>query len=493
MITARKNVLVIAASDSGGGAGVERDCRTVFDLGCHCLTAVTALTAQNTCRVADIRETDPEFLKTCLNNLQEDFVPGAIKIGLIPSIRSLQVIQEFLEQLGDKRPFTIYDPVLTATAGQTMSTLTPEDLQASGFLAKVDLITPNLPELALLTRSSQATGDYAEICRQTQILMESFSGSVLVTGGHNNQAGYIYDLLHCPMAQPVVFRSRYFSQNTKHGTGCAVSSAVAAFIAQDMFPEDACTAAIMYVGKAISNGYCPGTGAGTPDSGFDYDDVNFLPQIISDYTSLSEKISFQKEDRDLGLYPVVPSSLWVERLLKAGVKTIQLRIKDTNQPDLEEEICRSIDLGRKYDARVYIDDHWALAVKHQAYGVHLGQEDLLTADLQLIADAGIRLGVSTHGYFEIARVLPLHPSYIALGHIFPTATKVMKSHPQGLVMLNHYARLLKDIPTVAIGGIKEDTLPQVWATGVSGVAVVTAITKAQDPEKSARKLMELMK
>ncbi len=134
----------------------------------------------------------------------------------------------------------------------------------------------------------------------------------------------------------------------------------------------------------------------------------------------------------LGLYPVVDSVDWVRRLLEAGVKTLQIRIKDLPDADVEPAIIEAIALGRQHDARLFINDYWRLAVKHQAYGIHLGQEDLDTTDLLAIHQAGLRLGVSTHDDAELKRAISVRPSYIALGHVFPTQTKEMSSAPQGL-------------------------------------------------------------
>ena len=103
----------------------------------------------------------------------------------------------------------------------------------------------------------------------------------------------------------------------------------------------------------------------------------------------------------LGLYPVVDSVEWIQRLLEAGVRTLQLRIKDKRDEEVEADVIAAIALGRRYHARLFINDYWRLAIKHQAYGVHLGQEDLETTDLNAIRKAGLRLGVSTHDDMEI--------------------------------------------------------------------------------------------
>lgn len=192
----------------------------------------------------------------------------------------------------------------------------------------------------------------------------------------------------------------------------------------------------------------------------------------------------------LGLYPVVDSVAWIERLLSAGVKTLQLRIKDKHDHEVEADVIAAIALGRRYDARLFINDYWRLAIKHQAYGVHLGQEDLETTDLEAIRAAGLRLGVSTHDDMEIDVALAARPSYIALGHVFPTQTKQMPSAPQGLEQLaRHIERL--DYPTVAIGGISLERAPAVLATGVGSIAVVSAITQADDWQVATAELLQL--
>lgn len=206
------------------------------------------------------------------------------------------------------------------------------------------------------------------------------------------------------------------------------------------------------------------------------------------------------QKNSLGLYPVVNDVAWIERLLPLGIKTIQLRIKDPQQSDLEAQIVRAIELGRQYDAQVFINDYWQLAVKHGAFGVHLGQDDIEQSNLTLLQQAGVRLGLSTHGYYELLRIVQIRPSYIALGHIFPTTTKQMPSKPQGLVRLALYQQLLNTIPyaqakgypTVAIGGIDLTNASQVWECGVSSLAVVRAITLAEKPQEVIQAFKRIM-
>ncbi|MEI2266580.1 thiamine phosphate synthase [Erwinia sp. CGal63] len=193
----------------------------------------------------------------------------------------------------------------------------------------------------------------------------------------------------------------------------------------------------------------------------------------------------------LGLYPVVDTVAWIERLLAAGVRTIQLRIKDLPEEAVEEDIAAAVALGKRYRARLFINDYWRLAIKYDAYGVHLGQEDLDIADLDAIYRAGLRLGLSTHDDVELDRALVERPSYIALGHVFPTQTKEMPSSPQGLAELRRHVARLSGISTVAIGGISLQKAPEVLATGVGSIAVVSAITQAADWQEATAKLLAL--
>ena len=198
----------------------------------------------------------------------------------------------------------------------------------------------------------------------------------------------------------------------------------------------------------------------------------------------------------LGLYPVLPDADWVERVLGFGVKTVQLRRKTAAAGQLSaaltQDIARCVAAGRRHDAQVFINDHWQAAIDAGAYGVHLGQEDIHTADLHALCAAGVRLGLSSHGYYEVLVALHFRPSYIAFGAIFATATKAMPTAPQGLARLARYVRLLDSVvPLVAIGGIDGDVLPDVLATGVGCAAVVRAVTEAPDPPAAVSALQQM--
>ena len=198
--------------------------------------------------------------------------------------------------------------------------------------------------------------------------------------------------------------------------------------------------------------------------------------------------AFTSCPKQLGLYAVLPDAAWVARMARAGVPTVQLRFKSGDEEAIEREVRVAVEAVRGTDALLFINDHWQAAITAGAYGVHLGQEDLATADLPAIRAAGLRLGLSSHGYAEMLRVDSFSPSYIAMGAVYPTTLKQMATAPQGTGRLAAYARLMRDYPLVAIGGIDSSKLPEVLASGVGSVAVVRALVTAAQPEVAVAKL-----
>jgi len=190
----------------------------------------------------------------------------------------------------------------------------------------------------------------------------------------------------------------------------------------------------------------------------------------------------------LGLYAVLPDAAWVGRMARAGVPTVQLRFKSDDASAIRREVQAAVAAVRGTEALLFINDHWRAALEAGAYGVHLGQEDMDVADLATIRAAGLRLGLSSHGYAEMLRADRVSPSYIAMGAVFPTTLKRMATAPQGTGRLHAYARLMRDYPLVAIGGIDGEKMPQVISSGVGSVAVVRAITGADNPEAAAAQL-----
>jgi len=202
--------------------------------------------------------------------------------------------------------------------------------------------------------------------------------------------------------------------------------------------------------------------------------------------------AFKECPKRLGLYGVMPDADWVKRMVEAELPTVQLRFKSEDRYKIRKQIKESVKAVEGSKTLLFINDFWEEAIDAQAYGVHLGQEDLDTADLEKIRAAGLRLGLSTHGYAELAHADRFCPSYIAMGAVFATNLKKMPTAPQGLGRLYQYAKLMSHYPLVAIGGIDQESIHVVAKSGVGSVAVVRAITQAKDPKAAVKHLQALM-
>lgn len=184
----------------------------------------------------------------------------------------------------------------------------------------------------------------------------------------------------------------------------------------------------------------------------------------------------------LGIYPLVDRADKLLTLFENGVTTAQLRIKDLSGEALQSEVRQAIDYAKRFDARLFINDAWREAIAEQAYGVHLGQEDceaLTKTDWHQLRTSGLRLGISTHTLDEMAYALSVRPSYIAIGPVFETQSKVLDYETTGLSRLGEWVaglnRQAASIPIVAIGGIDQANLPKVIKAGVHGVAMMGSV------------------
>ena len=186
------------------------------------------------------------------------------------------------------------------------------------------------------------------------------------------------------------------------------------------------------------------------------------------------------------VYPIVDSAAWIRRLLPAGVRLVQLRVKDRPTAELRADVRESKHLCKRAGAQLVVNDHWQLALEEGCDFVHLGQGDLDTADVPALRRAAIRIGISTHDDAELARALSFAPDYVALGPIYPTLLKVMAFAPQGLARIGEWKRRIGAIPLVAIGGITLERLPGVLAAGADSAAVVNDIVRNEAPEERMR-------
>ena len=257
-----KSVLAIAGSDSSGGAGIQADIKTILANGCYAMTAITALTAQNTMGVQGISESAPEFLKLQIDTVFQDIVPDAVKVGMVSSARLIEVIADSLNAYKVKN--AVIDPVMVSTSG---SRLLEEDAISSltdRLFPAASVITPNIPEAELLTGLKINNED--DMRKAGCVLAERYNVSVLVKGGHSvNDAT---DLLICNGKEYWMAGDRINNPNT-HGTGCTLSSAIASNLAKGYDLVDSVDRAKQYISGALAHGINIGHGSGPLNHGWD--------------------------------------------------------------------------------------------------------------------------------------------------------------------------------------------------------------------------------
>ncbi len=444
-----KKVIAISASDSSGAAGMQSDLKTFCALGVHGGSIITAVTSQNENGVLkmDLVDVVPQF------EALKEFDPQAIKIGVVGR-------KDFSDLL--PKCFTVLDPVLFSSSGCPLSDLA----QVRKLLPRVNLVTPNLDELEILA----GTRDPLEGAK--------IASHVLIKGGHAVD-DFSRDFWTDGINREWIISPRL--PRAVRGTGCALSSAIAAEVAKGTEVLDAIVVAKAYVARGIRLGETISSRMAVLGHGP-------WPVEAQDFPILSQS----KEPEpfifprcgEIGFYPIVDRAEWVRKFLPLGVKTIQLRIKDLSGEALRREISEAVRIARQYSCQLFINDYWDLALEFGAYGVHLGQEDLISTDISRLAKASLRLGISTHSYSELARARAFSPSYVALGPIFPTTIKEMKFAPQGIEKISEWVRLA-GCPVVAIGGITLDKMPTLQNTGASGFAVITDLFQSPNPTKKA--------
>ena len=484
-------VWTIAGSDSGGGAGIQADLATFNDFSVHGCSVITALTAQNSVEVSAIAPTPIKHVEAEIAALQADLPAAAIKLGML---FSREIINTVAKHIIDLTIPIVCDPVMISTSGSLLLDKGARASLVEQIFPHCHLITPNIPEAEALTSMVASSPERVE--EMAEVMLASGAEAVLIKGGHSHfnadhrdlDSDYCYDFYR-DRKQQFWLRGDLIGNHNNHGSGCTLASAITALLARGYDLEDAVTVAKAYIGEGIEAGQQLGHSNGPiGHQGFPTRGEH-LPRLFKQFPN-TKKTPFVSEVNKLGLYPVVDSSEWIARLLPLGVKTIQLRVKDLPEVQLREEIQRAVAVAQQYQARLYINDYWQLAIEYGAYGVHLGQEDLDDASVEAIAAAGLRLGVSTHAWSELARAHAIAPSYIAIGPIYSTTTKEMRFGPQGLQQLSQWLQVV--MPTysmVAIGGIDLQRAVEVHKTGVGSVALVSAITKAKDWQQSTEQLL----
>ena len=479
-MSAEPVVWSIAGLDSGGGAGLSADQRAADAAGVHLCPVAAALTAQNSRAVEAVFPVPVEQLQAQLDALAIDLPPAVIKTGLLGSAAQLAVVTRVVDRLREHRPVAlVVDPVLRASTGASLADEALLRAYRDELLPRATVATPN-------RREAQRLVGPGPVPQQARALQALGVGSVCITGG--DEGGPLsLDWLATPQASGWLALPRRPTGHN-HGTGCCFATGLAGALARGFVAADAAIVAKMLTtGGLDAERDFAGGGAGPvrPTLGF-MRDRTLLPALFDDEAPPDAwPPAPQAPPPVTGVYAITDDGRHAAQLFAAGIATVQLRLKrEATEPEahwqarLREQVLAA---QRPAGATLVLNDHWREALALAVDVVHLGQEDLLAlspqdrADLARARRRGLRLGLSTHSLWELARAVAWAPDYVACGPVWPTLTKVMPWRPQGLANLGWWSAMAP-APVVGIGGVlAPDQLAEVAATGAQAGCVVRGL------------------
>ncbi len=457
-----KKIICIGGSDSSGGAGIELDERILSNLGGYFSIISTSQTFQTHKDFISAKHIPPSILT---QRLSECFVEGPciVKIGMIGTFENLKVLFEFLSKRED---FIILDPIFYSSSGGELFQKEGVTFLKEKFFPKVNLLTPNLNELKFLLGENPDPHHFFGFGIE----------NILLKGGHfQNDTNLIDDYFFSPNEDFIISTSKINREYATRGTGCALASSIAFGLSTGLSLKDAIIFAKINFSRIFRK-------ARFEEEVFILDPIlPFEEDIIPADMPFIKNANGNFPKLDIfgrGVYPIVDRAKSLMNL--KGVKIAQLRVKDLKGSDLENEIKLGIKVANSLGIKLFINDYFEIARKYHAFGIHLGQEDLLKYEKRELIESGIRLGISTHSFFELAFALGFSPSYIAFGPIYFTNLKAMSFAPQGIEKLK-LMRKLVEIPFVAIGGITLEVLPEILTGKPEFISVVSDISKNPDP------------
>ncbi|MBU2862441.1 thiamine phosphate synthase [Reinekea forsetii] len=486
MISPSSHLLIIAGLESNGFAGALKDIEIAARLSIPPRLVVSTLTAQTNHSMLANEPTPAAVVKAQLESLQAP--PSCIKIGVLPNSDQAVTIAHWLKNLGPNKPKVVLDPIKLSSSDR--SAFSDETLAniILPLIPYVDVITPNLSEYCDLTNTPKPLFDHKTAFVHFKVAFPLFRGCLYIKSALvDSKNSRVTDLLiqhHTPTE--IQYLTQHMSELNLRGTGCVFSTALTCAL----FQQHSIESSAILASACLTELRDYQLRSTKPDIGWPIN-VNYYP-TVSRRGLPTVASAFPRMADQAGLYPIVDSSAWIAKLASWGVRTVQLRLKNRNATDIEAEVIKSVAIAKQHQLQLFINDYWQLAIKHNAYGVHLGQEDLQSADIEKIHSAGLRLGISTHGDYEFLIAKQLRPSYYAVGAIFPTKTKDMSGKIQGIERLKRYCFLAQETPVVAIGGITQQNIIQVLSAQPNFIAMVSAITEAKDPECVTKELLKTL-
>lgn len=514
--------LSIAGSDPSGGAGLQADLKTFSALGVYGATAITAVTVQNTVGVKYVHALPPQVVYDQIVTVMEDIMPDAVKIGMVNDAETLDAI---VRALTLHRPrFLVVDPVMVSTSGCALMQADALQVMEERLLPMADIVTPNLPEAWTLAGTDSSVDEAA------QAILRLGVKALLMKGGHaegTTKTDYLY-VSYDDGVKRTEFSSATVDTFNTHGTGCTLSSAIAAMLARGHGMEEAVRQAKMYLTEALKAGADVVVGHGHGPVCHFYDDAvirSYGYKVIRSSGSEAIRSSGSEVIRSSG-YKVIrsnrktvkPNNLktlksklqfithFTDRYsyldsammaLEGGCRWIQLRMKDADEAEIERTARQILPECRRRGAVFIIDDHVELVKRVGADGVHLGKNDMPVDEARRILGDEFIIGGTANTFEDIQRLAAQGADYIGCGPFRFTTTKKNLAPMLGIEGYENIVSLMKthgiNLPIVAIGGITYDDIPRIMSTGVTGIAISGSVLRADNPVEEMKRMVNQLR
>ena len=529
--------LTIAGSDPSGGAGMQADLKTFSALGVYGATAVTAVTVQNTEGVKYVHKLPAQVVYDQIVTVMEDVTVDAVKIGMVNDAETLRAIVRALAV--HKPKFLVVDPVMVSTSGCALMQPDALAVMKEQLLPLADLVTPNLPEAWTLAGTDTSVDDAAKAILRLGVK------ALLIKGGHAEgkaKTDYLYIYKGGGVKRVELSAETVDTVNT-HGTGCTLSSAIAAFAALGCGLEEAVRRAKDYLTEALKAGRDVRVGGGhgpvchfvkpisrqadEPTSLLKIVAADLPNHLVSSSAGDLSAVRLQFITHFTDKYSYLDSAMMA---LEGGCRWIQLRMKDADEAEIERVARLILPECKRRGAVFVIDDHVELALRVGADGVHLGKNDMpvdearrlareffgkqAVGDKQsatsrqaderqgqspslLVSDCSSAenfiIGGTANTFEDVQRLAAQGADYIGCGPFRFTTTKKNLAPMLGIDGYQNILSQMKEqgieLPLVAIGGITYDDIPQLMAAGVSGIALSGSVLRAEQPVEEMRKVV----
>ena len=493
--------LTIAGSDPSGGAGLQADMKTFSALGVYGATAITAVTVQNTQGVKYVHKLSPQVVYDQIVAVMDDIRVAAVKIGMVNDAETLDAIVRALTVYRPK--FLVVDPVMVSTSGCALMQPDALTIMKERLLPMADLVTPNLPEAWTLAGTNSSVDDAA------QAILRLGVKALLVKGGHaegRTKTDYLY-IYKGEGVKRAEFTAETVDTVNTHGTGCTLSSAIAALLARGNGLEDAVRQAKNYLIEALKAGADVHVGGGhgpvchlfkqtsrqeTRDEQTSVQDNSPCLLVTDDLSTDAVGLQFITHFTDK--YSYFDSAMIA---LEGGCRWIQLRMKDACEAEIESVARRILPECRGRGAVFIVDDHVELALRVGADGVHLGKNDMPVDEARRLVGDRFIIGGTANTFEDVQRLASQGADYIGCGPFRFTTTKKKLAPMLGIEGYKNIISQMKKrgitLPIVAIGGIICDDIPQIMATGVTGIALSGSILRAENPVEEMKKVVKKLR